>query len=139
MTPQCRTRKESQGKTARHATLNAASVVSARSAVNAASARNAAAVVSVAGAQSAVANAITVMPMPMSRATAAPMHRRRMRAVRVARHLAERGEAKIEGKAALRVAVRVALKVVGRAATSAGQTAARVSMTQCKRVLLPTR
>ena len=139
MTLECRTRKESQGKTARHATLNAGIVGSA------VSARSAAAVVSVAGVQSAVANAITAtatamaMPMPMSRATAAPMRRRRMHAVRVARNLAERGEAKIEGKAALKVAVRVALKVVGRAATSAGQTAARVSRTQCKRVLLLTR
>lgn len=123
--------QESHGKTAHHAMLNAGIVGSA------VSARDAAGVASVAGTQSVAANAVTSMEMamPMSRATAAPMRRRRMHAVRVARNLAEMGEAKVEGKAALKVALRAALKL----GTSAGQTAARVSMTQCKRVLPPTR
>lgn len=128
MTPQCRTRKESQGKTARHATLNAGNVGNVGSAV---SARSAAGGASARGAQSAVANAIAAMAMPMSRATAVPMCRRLMHAARVARNLAAMGEA--------RAAVKVAVKVVGRAGTSAGQTATRVSMKQCKREMLPSR
>ena len=82
-----------------------------------------------AGAQSAVANAIT--SMAMSRALAAPTRRRLMRA------------AKVERKAALKVARKVALRVAQKAAlrvgTSAGQIAARASTTPCKRVPLPTR
>lgn len=78
-----------------------------------------------AGAQSAVANAIT--SMAMSRALAAPTRRRLMRA------------AKAERKAALKAALRVAQKAALRVGTSAGQIAARVSTTPCKRVPLPTR
>ena len=131
--------QESHGKTAHHAMLNAGIVGSA------VSARDAAGVASVAGTQSVAANAVTSMEMamPMSRATAAPMRRRRMHAVRVARNLAEMGEAKVEGKveakAALKVEAKVALRAALKLGTSAGQTAARVSMTQCKRVLPPTR
>ena len=128
-----RTAQGSHDKTAHHAMLNvqnvaenvAGSVASVRNAVNA---RNAAGAASVAAAQSAVANAVTPMEMamPMSKATAEPMRRKLMCAVRVVRNLAERCEATVEGKAAQRVA------------TSAGQSAARVSMTQRKRMLPPT-
>ena len=93
-------------------------------------ARSAAGVANAAGAQSAGANAVVSMAMPASRAKAEPMRRRLMHAAKVARNLAGmegvKVEARVEAKAALRVG------------TSAGQTATRVSMTQCKRVLPPT-
>ena len=86
-----------------------------------------------AGAQSAVANAIT--SMAMSRALAAPTRRRLMRAAKVERKAALKAALKAARKVALRVAQKAALRV----GTSAGQIAARASTTPCKRVPLPTR
>ena len=126
-----RTARGSQGKTAHPAMLNGESAQNVASVQSAVNAQNADGVVTVAGAQSAVANAATSMGMPMGRSKAEPTHRKLMRAVKVARNLAP--------KVAVKVVQRVEARAVGKAGASAGQTAIRAKMTPSKPVLLPTR
>ena len=112
-----RTEHGSQGRNARPETLNAGI------AGIAVSARNAAGGVSGAAAQSAVANAIASMAMPMNRANTGLMYRSLMHAAKVVRNLA----------------AKVAANLAVKAATSAGQIAARVRTPLDKRALQPNR
>lgn len=77
----------------------------------------------------------TEMAVPTSRAITAPMRHRQMHAAKRARKLVEMAGVKEEGKEEARGAG----TDVAKAVANAGQTATRVNMTPCKRVLPPTR